>query len=162
MRKQTWIAPGIDPVRRWKAIRDWKCSKLKSGLDTTAETKGFNGRQGPSITHAIILHLIIDNRRFLNQTFLLVDLGQHDMIIGRRWLAEQDVWMDVRNRRLIWPNECVPTDDRRKQLEESFQSDTVLRSYAIMMLQKFHVIANRSETFWNYLCVFPIMFLLII
>ena len=82
-------------------------------LDTTAETKGFNGRQGPSITHAIILHLIIDNRRFLNQTFLLVDLGQHDMIIGRRWLAEQDVWMDVRNRRLIWPNECVPTDEVR-------------------------------------------------
>lgn len=51
------------------------------------------------------LHLVVDGRRFLNQTFLLIDLGQHDLIIGRRWLSEQDVWMDVRNHQLIWPSD---------------------------------------------------------
>lgn len=74
-------------------------------LKTAAGTKGFNGRPGSPITHIIVLHLVINGRRFLNQPFLILDLGQHDIIVGRRWLAEKDVWMDVRNRRLVWPNE---------------------------------------------------------
>lgn len=82
-------------------------------LEVPAETKGFDGRRGPSITHAMKLHLIVDGRRFHNQTFLLIDLGQHDLIIGCRWLAEQDVWMDVRNRRLIWPNKRDPKEEVR-------------------------------------------------
>lgn len=74
-------------------------------LKTAADTKGFDGQPGSPITHAIKLHLVVDGRRFLNQPFLIIDLGQHDIIIGRRWLSDQDVWLDVRNRRLIWPNE---------------------------------------------------------
>ena len=28
-----WIEVGMEPVRRWKAMRLWKCSKLKPGLE---------------------------------------------------------------------------------------------------------------------------------
>lgn len=42
---------------------------------------------------------------------LILDLGQHNVIVGRRWLAEKDVWMDVRNRRLVWPNERTHEDE---------------------------------------------------
>ena len=50
-------------------------------LKTTAGTKGFNRQPETPITHAIMLHLVIDGRRFLNQPFLMLDLGQHDVII---------------------------------------------------------------------------------
>ena len=80
-------------------------------LKQPAKTRGFSGSDGPRITHAIKLHLIVGGRRFLNQTFLILNLGQHEAIIGRRWFAEHDVWLDVRNRRLIWPYEQTLKDE---------------------------------------------------
>ena len=74
-------------------------------LKQPAKTKGFSGTEGPQITHTIKMHLIVGGRRFLNQPFLILNLGQHDVIIGRRWFEQHDVWLDVRNRRLVWPHE---------------------------------------------------------
>lgn len=39
---------------------------------------------------------------FLEQPFLIVDLGQYDVILGRKRLATHNVWLDIRQRRLIW------------------------------------------------------------
>ena len=41
--------------------------------------------------------------------FLITDLGNHDAILSRKWLAHLDLWLDVRNRRLIWPADLPPT-----------------------------------------------------
>ena len=35
---------------------------------------------------------------------LIVGLGEHDMILGRRWFADTGVLIDCKNRRLIWPD----------------------------------------------------------
>jgi hypothetical protein len=40
---------------------------------------------------------------------LIADLGHHDLIIGRKWMAAQGI-LDVRNRKMIWPDE-TPTLD---------------------------------------------------
>jgi hypothetical protein len=34
---------------------------------------------------------------------LVLELGSHDLILGREWLSHFDIWLDVRNRRLVWP-----------------------------------------------------------
>lgn len=39
-------------------------------LKTAAGTKGFNGQPGLPITHVIVLHLVINGRRFLDQPFI--------------------------------------------------------------------------------------------
>jgi hypothetical protein len=36
---------------------------------------------------------------------LITELGKHDMIIGKNWLAEHDVWLDMKNQKLIWPGQ---------------------------------------------------------
>lgn len=83
-------------------------------------TKGYDGQAGSAITHAIVCHLLIEGRRFLNQPFLITSLGQQDLIIGRRWLAEQDVWLDVRNRNLVWPEQrCIMDDLTTQQYREA-------------------------------------------
>lgn len=74
-------------------------------LSQSCQVKGFNGKAGMPITHAIILHLWVDGRRFLNMPFLITDLGQYDIIIGKKWLATQDIWLDMKNQKLIWPKE---------------------------------------------------------
>ena len=73
-------------------------------LRTAAGTKGFNEQPETPITHAIMLHLVIDGQQFLNQLFLMLDLEQHDVIIGWWWLAEKNIWMDICNQWLLWPN----------------------------------------------------------
>ena len=52
-------------------------------LRQPAKTRGFNGSDRPQITHAIKLHLIVGGQQFLNQTFLILNLGQHEVIISR-------------------------------------------------------------------------------
>jgi hypothetical protein len=42
--------------------------------------------------------------------FLVTDFGSYTVILGRKWLAEQDVWLDIRNHRLVWPNERTPVE----------------------------------------------------
>ena len=73
-------------------------------------TKGYDGRTGAAITHAIVCHLRISERRFLNQPFLITELGQHDLIVGRKWFDRHDVWLAVQNWRLVWPEQRSPMD----------------------------------------------------
>ena len=74
-------------------------------LKTSIGIKRYYGQVGAAITHAIVCHLLIGRRCFLNQPFLIADLGQHDLIIGRKWFDRHDVWLDVRNWRLVWPEQ---------------------------------------------------------
>ena len=89
-------------------------------LPRPQRTKDFEGKEGSPITHAIILDLWIDGRQFVNMPFLITRLGQHDTIIGRTWLNEQDIWLDCRHQQLIWPdtragNSKVPKKEKEKE-----------------------------------------------
>jgi transposase InsO family protein len=74
-------------------------------LSSPCDIKGYDGKTGVPITHAIFLHLWVDGRKFLKVPMLITELGKHDMIIGKNWLAEHDVWLDMKNQKLIWPEQ---------------------------------------------------------
>ena len=42
---------------------------------------------------------------------MITNLSNHDLIIGKNWLAEKDVWLDSKNRRLIWPEDRSPMEE---------------------------------------------------
>jgi hypothetical protein len=72
-------------------------------LSKPCTVKGYDGRPGKPISEVLILHLEIDGHRQKDVPMLILDLGNHDLIIGRKWFDYFDVWLDVRNKRLIWP-----------------------------------------------------------
>ena len=78
-------------------------------LDSPVPVKGFDGQYGKPITQLLRCNFSIDKRRQYNTPFLVTDLGNHDLIIGRKWLVALDLWLDVRNRQLIWPSSLPPT-----------------------------------------------------
>lgn len=45
---------------------------------------GYDSKSEFEITHAIKFNLAVGGRRFLEVPMLIVDLGNHDMIIGRK------------------------------------------------------------------------------
>lgn len=67
--------------------------------------QGFNGKPGVPITHAVLLTLMVDGRQQRQLPMLVVDLGRHDLILGRMWFEKFNVLPDCKNRRLIWPDE---------------------------------------------------------
>jgi hypothetical protein len=74
-------------------------------LNDPLRVKGFDGSEAKPIRHVLIVHLLIDGRPRMDVPFLVTDLGKHDVILGRKWLAENRVLPDCHQRRLIWPEE---------------------------------------------------------
>jgi hypothetical protein len=44
----------------------------------------------------LVVHLTVDGRRQENIPFIILDLGQHDVILGLKWMAHFDIWLNVR------------------------------------------------------------------
>lgn len=51
--------------------------------------RGYDGRMGEPITHAIVLGLRVDGRKLADTPMLIADLGKHDIILGKAWGREQ-------------------------------------------------------------------------
>ena len=70
--------------------------------------KGFDGKKGSPITQYLLFNIEIDGRRIYDLPMLIVGLGSHDMIIGRKFFSDFRILIDVYNRRLCWPKEFAP------------------------------------------------------
>jgi hypothetical protein len=53
--------------------------------------------------HYIKLILLINRRKVL-VPILVIRLGGHDIILGRKWFISTSVLINYKNRRLIWPD----------------------------------------------------------
>jgi transposase InsO family protein len=85
-------------------------------LPTPIPVKGYNGQTGPAITHVLRLHLTVDGRKQYNLPFLILDLGSHDMILGRIWFEYFKIFINVRQRKLIWPKALPPSSSVIKEI----------------------------------------------
>ena len=79
--------------------------------------KGYDEKSQTSVSHFTRAHLTVDGRRQYNAPFLVLNLGSHDMILGRKWLAQFDIGIDCRRRRLIWPKGYGPSHSMIRELE---------------------------------------------
>src|SRR5436190_22574242 len=112
------------------ALLDTKCAtKLSEFLNSPLETletpipvKGYNGNIGTPITSLLWAHLRVDGWRQYNVPFLITDLGNHDLILGQKWLSFLDLWLDVCNQQLIWPTSLLPTPMFVKEITMSMQN----------------------------------------
>ena len=71
--------------------------------------RGFNGIDAPPIASFIRIHICVDRRRLFNVPFLITDLGGHNLILGRKWMSYLKISLDVRRRRIVWPETLPPT-----------------------------------------------------
>jgi hypothetical protein len=91
-------------------------------LERPISVKGYNGRMGKPIESILQIHLRIDGRRQYNIPFLITDLGHHDVILGRKWLYYLNLWLDIRNRQLIWPTNLPPTPSFIREITVTMES----------------------------------------
>ena len=39
----------------------------------------------------------------MNLPFYILDIGTHDIILGLKWMEYFNIWLNPRQKRLIWP-----------------------------------------------------------
>ncbi|KAI0990962.1 hypothetical protein K3495_g17225, partial [Podosphaera aphanis] len=81
----------------------------------------YNGVPGRIITHFAVFTMQIDGHTLTQIPFLILDLGNQDVILGDGWMAHFDVLPDMRNRRLFWrtPPASRPSFARNLQIPRS-------------------------------------------
>jgi hypothetical protein len=72
----------------------------------------------------------------MNVLMLIAELGQHQLILGRSWMEEHDLWIDVRNRRLVWPEERSQQEEITEQLNVPILIQILQRPKATVNQQK--------------------------
>jgi hypothetical protein len=100
---------------------DIKATQLKEPISV----KGFDSKQGHAVTHYLTLYLSIDGRQQTNIPFCILDLGNHDIILGLKWMDYFNVWLDPCKRTLVWLN-----NEKRLSLP-SFQKEVYTQRKAI-------------------------------
>lgn len=85
-------------------------------LSQACPVRGYDGRMGEPITHAMVLDLRVDGRKLADTPMLIADLGKHDIILGKKWIAENRVLPDCTSNRLLWPEELPPWKEVANQL----------------------------------------------
>ena len=74
-------------------------------LEKPIQVKSYNGQAGKPVTHVLKLHVHLDGRRQYGIPFCILDLGSHDIILGRKWMSYFDIWLNVRQRQFVWPED---------------------------------------------------------
>ena len=132
-------------------LADQLCTSLGlqlTALPRTIQAKGYDGRKGQVASHCLTINLLLEGRRQYNIPFIVLNLGAHEAILGRKWFEYFHVNLDVVGRRLIWPPENTPTpsfmrliridrnDLARKGTSKSIQKDIVRRDHAFALEDK--------------------------
>ena len=91
-------------------------------LDTEVPVRGYDGRAGQAITHAIILDLKVDGRQLGHQPMLITNLGYHKIILGRKWMETHNLCLDVRSRSFLWPENNLQYTRFSKQLVTKWEN----------------------------------------
>jgi hypothetical protein len=74
-------------------------------LTTPIPLRGFDGRPSKAIRQVLEVDLVLYQCTQPRQYLLVAELGSHDLILGRKWLAAHDILPDCRRNRLYWPEE---------------------------------------------------------
>jgi transposase InsO family protein len=91
-------------INHHKALTIAQCLGTKIRLLPSAQpVRGFNGQAGTPIAYYLRLNFEIDKRKMRNVPFLVCELGQHDIILGRQFFQHCGATLNCTNNSLQWP-----------------------------------------------------------
>jgi hypothetical protein len=80
-----------------------------SKLPRPIRVKGYDNKVATSATRYIRFGLLLDHRKFVNMPFVILDIGNHDVILGKTFFEYYNTKLDVKGRKLLWPPTLLPS-----------------------------------------------------
>ena len=140
------------------AFLDTRCAKdvmkflgrKATPLGRPITAKGYDGVPGKPITHYLSLDLVIDRRRLVEIPFLILDLGNHDMILGAKWMSYFDIYPDLKRHKLIWPASLPQTSEKSfaKKIQvprDRLQPQPVLLEHQSDVVRRQHLFDQQDD-----------------
>jgi predicted aspartyl protease len=113
----TLLHPKLRPLVKQLQAKPYKLNR-EVGLSA------FDNKPTAVATKLFQANLAVDSRRFPTW-FVYADTGKHDMIIGQKWLAQNRIFLDTANRRLVYPEEAQL--DAQRNLNIAYNVDSLQR-----------------------------------
>lgn len=130
-----------DLVRRIRTIFGIKYIKL----DKPIQFADYRQQTAGIIEYKIQMNFEIDNRRFPNQDFFIIETG-YDIFIGLEWLVKQNIWLYPRSRIFYW-FDITASDIQSSRIiiipKKKPQIDEQIQKYATQQDQLFDLFNNR-------------------
>ena len=115
--------------------------KLKASIRTmeAVPLAGYNSRPNGQVDEHFQANLVIDGHR-LTTYFVPCNTGRHDLIIGRKFLEDADVWINCKQHALKWPDtawiDCkrdiiIPTQGPITEVNPAHQMDADRRNHLV-------------------------------
>jgi hypothetical protein len=137
------------------------CARLKikgNPLPKAIPANGYDGTSPQNVTSYVKLSMHIDGRRQWNLPFICLNLGEHKVILGRKWFEYFHVNLDIAKRRMLWPLENVLTPSfqrliywdahtlRPVPIDDDAQRDSERRDRAFQNNEKRQVDGRKAKT----------------
>ena len=92
----------VNPAMACRVCDDLAIEPIR--LSKSKAICGFDGKQAPSVTHAIYPMMTVKDHRETTTPMLITKLGQHQIILEKPWIKKHDAILDMRDNRLsFWP-----------------------------------------------------------
>ena len=92
----------VDPSMARRICDDLMIKLIR--LSKPKAIRGFDGKQAPSVTHAIYPTMTIQAHTKTTTPMLITKLGQHQIILGKPWMRKHGAVLDMRTNQLsFWP-----------------------------------------------------------
>ena len=81
--------------------------------------KGYNGYQGRVVTHFLEYTLTINSRQLTQVPFLVLNLGNHDLILGLQQFKYYNIKPDLCHQWLKWPTSLLASPYYTQEIRQS-------------------------------------------
>ena len=116
------------------------CEKLQISpqkLTRPKPVKGFDGKRGKDITHAIYPILTVQSHKETIAPLLITQLGQHKMILGKPWMRKHGVIIDMATDQItFWPGHCSHSGAPQLPKEEKMMKESEAARTTMKILKR--------------------------
>ena len=81
--------------------------------------KGYDGCQGRVVTHFLECTLTINSRRLTQVPFLVLNLGNYNLILGLQWFKYYNIKLDLYYQQLKWPISFLASPYYTQEIRQS-------------------------------------------
>ncbi len=135
------------------------CEKLKIQPISLTKEKLIRGYDGKifkkTITHKILLNLIIESHKKLTVSMLIADIDHYEVILSKFWMNKNEILLNMRNDVIVFPNQLntsisvfsISLNSKHSSWSRSTSLSSTIQTKASIMLKRPVSTTTKKESF---------------
>jgi len=108
-----------------------------------------------TITHKILLNLIIESHKKLTVSMLIADINHHEVILSKLWMNKNEILLNIQNNIIVFSNQLntsilifsISLNSKHSSWSRSTSLSSITQTKTFMMLKRLVSITAQKESF---------------